>query len=78
MENEAAAFERGLSKRNAADAKWLAQVRQSGTTQDKVAAFTLVIQVRVNWGAGQGNSLAWVQKRVSHWVSVAELERASG
>ena len=33
-------------KRNKADAKWLQQVRRSGTASDKLAAMTLLIQVR--------------------------------
>lgn len=52
MEREAGVFERDLARRNAADSKWLAQVRRSGTTADKVAAMTLLVQVR-----GPGGSL---------------------
>ena len=32
-------------KRNPADARWLQQVRRSGTTNDRVAALTLTLQV---------------------------------
>lgn len=46
IEREAAAFEKDLGRRNAADAKWLAQVKRGGTTADKVAAMTLLVQVR--------------------------------
>ncbi|KIY94505.1 Uncharacterized protein MNEG_13456 [Monoraphidium neglectum] len=44
IEREAAAFERDLEKRNAADHRWLGQVRRGGTTADKVAAMTLLVQ----------------------------------
>lgn len=44
-ENEAAAFDRNLQKRNPSDYRWLQQVKQSGTTADKVAAATLQVQV---------------------------------
>lgn len=55
LEQEAGAFERDLARRNAADSRWLSQVRRSGTTSDKVAAMTLLVQVRpgsgwVGWG----------------------------
>lgn len=46
LEAEVAAFESTLARRNAADAAWLQQVRRAGTTRDKVAAATLLIQVR--------------------------------
>jgi ribosome biogenesis protein MAK21 len=46
VEREAGAFEKDLARRNAADSRWLAQVRRSGTTADKVAAMTLLVQVR--------------------------------
>jgi hypothetical protein len=46
MDKEAAVFERELGKRNAADAKWMQQVKRGGTTQDKVAVMTLLVQVR--------------------------------
>ena len=45
LEQEAAAYEREMSRRNASDAKWLAQVKRSGTTADKLAAATLLVQV---------------------------------
>lgn len=46
LENEAQAFEQDLAKRNSSDARWLAQVKKSGTTSDRIAAQTLLIQVR--------------------------------
>jgi hypothetical protein len=49
-EAEGVVFERDLERRNPSDAKWLAQVRRGGTTADKVAATTLLVQV----GAGGG------------------------
>ena len=45
LEAEAAVFDRELQRRNAADYKWLQQVKRSGTTADKVAAMTLMIRV---------------------------------
>lgn len=45
IEAEASVFEREFSKRNAADFKWLQQVKRGGTTADKVAAMTLQIRV---------------------------------
>ena len=44
--NEVAAFDRDLKRRNAADYKWIMQVKRSGTTSDKVAAITLQVLVR--------------------------------
>jgi hypothetical protein len=50
LENEAAAFEREMGRRNPADFRWLQQVKRSGTTADKVAAYTLQVQVgRAGW-----------------------------
>ncbi len=46
MEAEAAAFEKELSKRNPSDARWLQQVRRAGTGSDKMAAASLLVQVR--------------------------------
>uniref|UniRef100_A0A383VK77 CCAAT-binding factor domain-containing protein n=1 Tax=Tetradesmus obliquus TaxID=3088 RepID=A0A383VK77_TETOB len=43
LEREAALFEREMAGRNAADSRWLAQVRRSGTTADKVAAMSLLV-----------------------------------
>ena len=40
-------LERSMPARvGGADAKWLQQVRRSGTTADKVAAHSLIIQAR--------------------------------
>lgn len=50
LETEAQVFERDLSKRNSSDARWLQQVKRSGTTSDKIAATTLLVQVRVCTG----------------------------
>ena len=47
LEREAAVFEAELGRKNGQDARWLQQVRRSGTTSDKVAPFTLLLQVRV-------------------------------
>ncbi|KXZ46949.1 hypothetical protein GPECTOR_39g443 [Gonium pectorale] len=44
MEAEAAAFEKELYKRNPSDAKWLQQVKRAGTSTDKLAAATLLVQ----------------------------------
>jgi ribosome biogenesis protein MAK21 len=46
LEAEAAAYEQALGRRSAGDARWLQQVRKSGTTADRVAAMTLLVQVR--------------------------------
>lgn len=46
LETEAQVFERDLGKRNSSDARWLQQVKRSGTTSDKIAATTLLVQVR--------------------------------
>ena len=46
VEAEAAVFDSELARRNAADFKWLQQVKRSGTTADRVAAMTLMIRVR--------------------------------
>ncbi len=42
--HEAAAFEADLGRKNGQDARWLQQVRRAGTTSDKVAAITLLLQ----------------------------------
>lgn len=47
LEAEAAAYEQALGRRSAGDARWLQQVRKSGTTADRVAAMTLLVQVRI-------------------------------
>ncbi len=52
LEHEAEVFEKDLQKRNAADARWLQQVRKAGTTQDKIAAMTLLVQVRMEHVTG--------------------------
>jgi hypothetical protein len=65
LDHEAAVFEKDLARRNSGDTRWLAQVRRSGTTSDKVAAMTLLVQVRQalrvclwggvgSWGGGRG------------------------
>lgn len=59
LDHEAAVFEKDLARRNAGDTRWLAQVRRSGTTSDKVAAMTLLVQVGC---AGGGVAVVW--KRV--------------
>ncbi len=53
MEAEASGFDRELKKRNPTDAGWLQQVRRAGTTSDKLAAATLLVQVR-GWGEAAG------------------------
>jgi hypothetical protein len=45
LQRETGFFERELARRNAADHKWLQQVKRAGTTSDKVAAATLLMQV---------------------------------
>lgn len=45
IEREATVFEAELGRKNGQDARWLQQVRRSGTTSDKVAALTLLLQV---------------------------------
>lgn len=45
METEGDVFEKSMAKRSSADSHWLQQVKRSGTTQDKVAAMTLLVQV---------------------------------
>lgn len=57
LEAEAAVFDRELQRRNAADHKWLQQVKRSGTTADKVAAMTLMI--RVSRSVGRGRWWPW-------------------
>ncbi|CAL8467747.1 g7285 [Coccomyxa elongata] len=44
LANEAAAFENAIGRRGGQDVKWLQEVRRSGTTADKVAAMTLLLQ----------------------------------
>ena len=38
-------FEAEMGRKGGQDARWLQQVRQSGTMSDKVAAITLLLQV---------------------------------
>ena len=38
------AFEQNMGKRSSGDSKWLQQVRRSGTTSDKVAAMSVLVQ----------------------------------
>ncbi|GIM15448.1 hypothetical protein Vretimale_18225, partial [Volvox reticuliferus] len=47
MDAEAAAFEKEVLRRNPGDAKWLQQVRRAGTSTDKLAAATLLVQESV-------------------------------
>lgn len=49
LEREAAVFEAEMGRKNGQDARWLQQVRRSGTTSDKVAAITLLLQVSVGF-----------------------------
>ena len=52
LEREAEILERTMPARvGGADARWLQQVRRSGTTADKVAAHSLIIQVRLKSSA---------------------------
>ena len=77
MESEAAAFEKELSKRNPTDSNWLQQVRRAGTSADKLAAATLLVQVRARVrGRGEGRrhrgcsipgGLPWAV-RVGFWL----------
>ena len=49
LEREAEILERTMPARvGGADARWLQQVRRSGTTADKVAAHSLIIQARAH------------------------------
>jgi hypothetical protein len=45
LAREAAVFEAEMGRKGGQDARWLQQVRQSGTMSDKVAAITLLLQV---------------------------------
>ena len=45
MDRESELFEAQVGRRGGQDAQWLQQARHSGTTADKVAAHSLVIQV---------------------------------
>ncbi|KAJ9505795.1 hypothetical protein QJQ45_006511 [Haematococcus lacustris] len=64
LANEAASFEREMQKRNAADYKWLQQVKRQGTTADKVAAITLQVQESAVANlAGLDMLLGWVTRR---------------
>ncbi|GIL62556.1 hypothetical protein Vafri_16644, partial [Volvox africanus] len=47
MEAEAAAFEEELQRRNPGDSRWLQQVRRAGTSTDRLAAATLLVQESV-------------------------------
>lgn len=38
------AFEQNVGRRSSADAKWLQQVRRGGTTADRVAAASVLVQ----------------------------------
>ena len=50
--------------KNGQDARWLQQVRRSGTTADKVAALTLLVQESAVANLKALDSLlSWVQKR---------------
>ena len=55
---------RGAGRRGGQDARWLAQVRKSGTAADRVAATTLLLQesVAANLDA-LDELLGWVGKR---------------
>jgi hypothetical protein len=39
------AFEQDMGRRGGQDLRWLQQARRSGTTQDKVAAMSVLVQV---------------------------------
>ena len=39
------AFEADMGRRGGSDLRWLQQARRSGTTQDKVAAMSVLLQV---------------------------------
>ncbi|GLI62277.1 hypothetical protein VaNZ11_004885, partial [Volvox africanus] len=47
MDAEAAAFEKELQYHNPGDSKWLQQVRRAGTSTDRLAAATLLVQESV-------------------------------
>lgn len=47
LERETELFEADMGRKGGQDARWLQQVRRSGTTADKVAANSLVIQASV-------------------------------
>mmetsp|Transcript_8714 Transcript_8714/g.18540 ORF Transcript_8714/g.18540 Transcript_8714/m.18540 type:complete len:1163 (-) Transcript_8714:938-4426(-) len=64
IENEVQAFDRELQRRNAADYRWIQQVKRSGTTADRVAAMTLMIQESATANMKSLDTLmSWVQKR---------------
>jgi ribosome biogenesis protein MAK21 len=53
-----------MGRRNPADFKWLQQVKRSGTTADKVAAYTLQVQESAVGSLKSLDALlSWVQKR---------------
>lgn len=58
LEREAAVFEQELGRKNGQDARWLQQVRRSGTTSDKVAAITLLLQASCRNGPANCNGSA--------------------
>lgn len=72
LANEAAAFDRDLKRRNAADYKWIMRVKRSGTTSDKVAAITLQVQVGELHGA-TGNGQAGVVNKAGGRCGVGKL-----
>jgi hypothetical protein len=74
VDKEALLFEADVSGRNGQDARWLQQVRKSGTTADKLAALTLLVQVVRDWVCGRGGCADMVVRRPG---MCAGLESAS-
>lgn len=63
-------------RKNGQDAKWLQQVRRSGTTSDKVAALTLLLHENAVANLRSLDALlAWVLKRKGGRNVVAQVRR---
>lgn len=64
----------GAGRKNGQDARWLQQVRKSGTTSDKVAALTLLLQESAVANLKSLDALLnWVLKRKGGRNVVAQV-----
>jgi len=70
---------RGAGRRGGQDAKWLAQVRRSGTAADRVAATTLQLQESAAANLdGLDELLKWVGKRSGARAMAGQARRPAG
>lgn len=77
LEREAALFEKSLQRRNAGDARWLQQVRRAGTTADKVAAMSMLVQVGLHTLKHNNQNASYVCP-VHHFVFISSAECNAG